>query len=50
MHDRCEGKVAVSMGKATKTMRPTLGNYFEVEPGSGIFFLSNSHFFDNFLC
>ena len=20
-----------------KTMRPTLGNYFEVEPGSGIF-------------
>ena len=20
------------------TMRPTLGNYFEVEPGSGIFF------------
>ena len=29
-------------------MRPTLGNYFEVEPGSGISFLKKSIFFDNF--
>ena len=26
-------------------MRPTLGNYFEVEPGSGIFFLKQIPFF-----
>ena len=25
-------------------MRPTLGIYFEVEPGSGIFFFNNFHF------
>ena len=30
-------------------MRPTLGNYFEVEPGSGIICLKIiSIFFDNF--
>ena len=29
-------------------MRPTLGNYFEVEPGSGISVFNNFHFLDNF--